>query len=307
MDPVMLPQSSSQSANTVLSSTDSQDYRSVSRGSVSVATTMNLPSGSDVTPRATTLCGDEIRPASSAPEIGSIRPFTAPGSLSQMLPPKRILPFPIKSTKPSIRTSETSSTLLLEPPSEAAQSPVAAATIKKPRAKKILPPKAGAKKTTEAQDPIPPHENTRTLPYAEVTCIPSTPEESLNVSEPESSGAHLLKQTTMTGPKTKPATKVTQCASLPKVSTTTPPKIFDGIEPAEFIARLDQWVREHKPLAAPQQHRTNLDDLAAYAVQSKEDRMTVIDDMLCECLGDENFLKLLEDVDQSWRRIGLGL
>ena len=304
----ILPQSSSQPLNTILSSTESQDCRSALRGSIPAALAMNLPTGPDLIPRATTLCGDEIQPASSAPETSSIRPFTAPGSLSQMLPPKRILPFPIKSTKPSVHTSETSSSLLIEPSPELAQSPVATATIRKPRAKKtkplILPPKAGAKQTIEARDSIRTYKSTSTLPCTEAACISSAPEKSLNASEPESSSAHPLETPTTTQPNA--AAKETQPASLPKLATATP-QVCDDIKPAEFIARLDQWVREHQPLAVPQPRQTNLDDLAAYAAQSKEDRMIVIDDMLCECLGDKNFLKLLEDVDQSWRRIGLGL
>lgn len=68
-------------------------------------------------------------------------------------------------------------------------------------------------------------------------------------------------------------------------------------------------MREYQDLPAPKPRDliAGNNNLAAYAVQPREERMAIIDDMICECLGDENFVKLLEDVDQSWRRIGLGM
>lgn len=76
------------------------------------------------------------------------------------------------------------------------------------------------------------------------------------------------------------------------------------------MTRLDAWVREYQDLPAPKPRDLiagDINNLAAYAVQPREERMAIIDDMICECLGDENFVKLMEDVDQSWRRIGLGM
>ena len=74
------------------------------------------------------------------------------------------------------------------------------------------------------------------------------------------------------------------------------------------MSRLDSWVREYQHLPAPQPRdaAAAMEDLTAYAAQSKEERLAVIDEMICECLEDENFGKLVEDVDESWRRIGLG-
>lgn len=47
--------------------------------------------------------------------------------------------------------------------------------------------------------------------------------------------------------------------------------------------------------------------LAAYAGQTPEERMRVLDNFICENIGNEDFLTLCEDVDACWRRIGLGL
>lgn len=73
------------------------------------------------------------------------------------------------------------------------------------------------------------------------------------------------------------------------------------------MTRLDAWVREYQHLPAPKPRDLIGGNLAAYAGKPRGERMAIIDDMICECLGDENFVKLLEDVDQSWRRIGLGM
>lgn len=78
------------------------------------------------------------------------------------------------------------------------------------------------------------------------------------------------------------------------------------ISPMEFMNNLDEWVRKYQDLPAPRPREAPQSDLAAYAAQSDKDRLTAIDNMICDCLGDENFLKLVEDVDRSWKRIGLG-
>lgn len=49
-----------------------------------------------------------------------------------------------------------------------------------------------------------------------------------------------------------------------------------------------------------------INSLAAYAAQSDSDRHAAIDTFLVQNLMDDDFLKLCEDVERSWRRIGLG-
>ncbi|KAL9127554.1 MAG: hypothetical protein Q9217_003596 [Psora testacea] len=79
------------------------------------------------------------------------------------------------------------------------------------------------------------------------------------------------------------------------------------IQPNEVMASLDTWIRKYHHLTAPSQPlMTDKDQLANYAAQSDEERSKIIDNMICECLQDENFGKLAEDVERSWKRIGLG-
>lgn len=80
----------------------------------------------------------------------------------------------------------------------------------------------------------------------------------------------------------------------------------EEISPSEFMSSLDAFVREYQHLPAPRPPPTAAEDLAAYAAQPDEVRQAVIKDLILECLGNENFVKLVEDVDGEWRRIGLG-
>ncbi|KAL9069940.1 MAG: hypothetical protein Q9157_005995 [Trypethelium eluteriae] len=47
------------------------------------------------------------------------------------------------------------------------------------------------------------------------------------------------------------------------------------------------------------------DSLARYASQSEEDRMEALESMICDLINDDDFLKLSEDAESCWRRIGL--
>ena len=83
-------------------------------------------------------------------------------------------------------------------------------------------------------------------------------------------------------------------------------KSLGAINPEEFMSRLDEWVRKYQDLPVPKQRPPPVSDLVGYAARSEEERLSALDNMLCNCLDDENFVKLVEDVEKSWKRIGLG-
>ena len=93
-------------------------------------------------------------------------------------------------------------------------------------------------------------------------------------------------------------------AEVENASQTSLPTI--EISPEDYMNRLDEWVRNYQHLPAPEPRPKPNSDLADYAAQSEEDRLAILDTMICECLEDQNFVKLVEDVDKSWKRIGLG-
>ena len=81
----------------------------------------------------------------------------------------------------------------------------------------------------------------------------------------------------------------------------------EEISAEEFMSKLDKFIRDYQHLPAPEPRPTAADDLAAYAAQPDEVRQAIIKDKILDLLGDENFIKLAEDMSKEWRRIGLGL
>ena len=90
-----------------------------------------------------------------------------------------------------------------------------------------------------------------------------------------------------------------------------PPQATDpliNIRNHELLDTIDNFMRKYHDLATPKPPpQTAKEHLAEYAAQSDEDRARAIDNMICTCLEDENFGKLMEDVEGAWKRIGLGL
>lgn len=82
--------------------------------------------------------------------------------------------------------------------------------------------------------------------------------------------------------------------------------ISSNILPEEFMGSLDTWIRKYQHLPAPQPPVTDEDRLAGWAALPDKERTKAIDDMICRCLEDENFIKLAEEIEGHWKRIGLG-
>lgn len=286
-----------------------------------------LPS-SESTTRAATSCGNEFRPTSSAPEPYRDRPATAPLSLSQILPPKRVLPFPTKPAKPTTPTPNPEAAIS-STPNELPAANTGPAKKRKTTTKSLASTEAPAADTRERiakgghQQP-----ETGIVANEAPTDISSAAQTLLEAFKP---GSPIVPSNTKTTPKprAKPTPKPRKSAvpksgtkkfatgcpprrSSPKQSSSTSTRdrsLFgDDIGPAEFMSRLDTWIREYQYLPAPKPRDLiagNTNNLAAYAAQPREERLAIIDDLVCEYLWDENFVKLLGDVYQSWRRVGI--
>lgn len=83
---------------------------------------------------------------------------------------------------------------------------------------------------------------------------------------------------------------------------------FANISPEEYMDRLDDWVRKCRafPTSTSPQMLDDSEKLAKFSALPDDERLKVIDNMIMQCLDDENFVKLVEDVEKSWKRIGLG-
>lgn len=282
----------------------------------------SIMSSSESTTRAARTYGDEIRPTSSAPEPYRVRSSIAPLSLSQMLPPKRVLPFPTKPISPTpnpeaaneFPTTDTTPAKRRKTTTKPVASTEAPAAHRRERIVEDGPQQRetsiGAK-----EEPINASSPAQALlkgPKPSSTTIPS---EAKSTLKPRAKPTQKPRKPALPKPKIKPTATEPLLRSLsPQQSSSTSTRqdpsrsLFgDDIAPAEFMTRLDAWVREYQHLPAPKPRDLIGGNLAAYAGKPREERMAIIDDMICECLEDENFLKLLEDVEQSWRRIGLGM
>lgn len=305
---------------------------------------------------------DTMRP-SSAPETQSERLVTETFPLSQMLPPKRVLPFPEKkqtgdpavSAKKAIEEKQaaTKETNIAEdvnakaPKKTAARPkaskaprarPAARATTNKPAAKKATlaqktktttpqqkievapistdlpkeakPPKKRPREDSPSESEDPKHISkplSRSLqtpaePLADQKPAKTVPDQILAKAVPDQKPAEAV-------PDEKPATAVSEQekevlekAQAPSCSN----PMFNNLQPEEYLTSLDSWIRKYHDMPAPAPPQTSKDLLAEYANQSEEDRTKAIDNLICDCLEDENFLKLAKDVEAAWMRIGLG-
>lgn len=208
------------------------------------------------------------RPTSSAPEVCSARLEPMAASLSQMLPPKRVLPFPPKKSIPALPEPQVGPTISDTPQPPAETALASTTTILKKRngkakttttktsaprscGKKIVKPVSRASKLSIANvhidagliDTPPVAKTSSSRPYVVSpisTCASSSPK-----SRPTSP---LQPITANNRPQNPPATG-SEPTSKPHA------KFFDDIQPAEFTARLDSWVREFRDFPTGDRYR----------------------------------------------------
>lgn len=83
---------------------------------------------------------------------------------------------------------------------------------------------------------------------------------------------------------------------------------LDKIDNHDLLDRIDHLIRiYYNPPAFKLPLRTSKDCLAKWAAQAEADRVKAMNDLISECIKDENFGKLMDDVEGAWKRIGLGL
>ena len=136
---------------------------------------------------------------------------------------------------------------------------------------------------------------------------PATPPPSSPIKRPNKRRRVALKDRDPNEPGPESATRIPIAASSVEQPPQTALTVLSNIAPADFLDSLDSWVRKFQNLPAPApQPQTAKEQLAEYAKQSDEDRARAIDNAICECLEDENFIKLVEDVERCWKRIAIG-
>ena len=236
--------------------------------------------------------------------IETRRPATAPtfaidDSISDLLPPRRILPFP----QPPAKKSE------LHVPPEAETTSVtekkmsqkkAPAKVKRVKSKlvggitKSIPNSSNAKSTTGDLSKEPTKPAIRKLDQLAST--------TLNIlgnrtKTRKSSGNLNYNDTHPQQGEAKTRSKL--LADKGKIILQEESEITE-----EFAETVDDFVRKHGGHPAPIE--PPLSDLAEYAAMPEEERLAALDAFIVNLVSNDNFAVLCEDVEKSWRRIGLG-
>ena len=273
--------------------------------------------------RRTSLGRDNLE----AQRTATIRRSATLDELSQILPPKRILPFPDPP-----RESNRHDTILkaaepntdITPKSEVTtvrkrNAPKRVATVKPKQACRSV-----AKSTAKTKTAVPSCSNPVKTPNITKTAI--TPdvchkntkaltEAKINTKSPppfmESSTDKVNLQSN--GPTAEGAKNEAQKENA----------VLDDNVDQEWADRVDAFIRKygnHLPTPVPpplpppapappapqSPPQVSESDLIKYAELPEKERLATLDNLILDLVWDENFAVLCEDVEKSWRRIGLG-
>ena len=277
----------------------------------------------------------EARPT-SAPQTQTLAQhlMTDEVTLSQVLPPKRVLPFPEIKEKPAGGDDGP------VPAEEQIPEPAVSDKTKTPTAKRTMSRANNARaKSSGRKASLPTPEPSSSAPKSRSrkkaaakkdleTAPPSTaPLSATSARKPSSREVSPISETAY--PSSPPVAKATKKRPLIPLEgkgtnkrraqvlerPSSPPleqqkgplgSAFSDVKPAELLDSLHGWIQKYHHLPAPEPPKTSKDHLAEYAKQSDEERAKAIDQLICDCLEDENFHKLVEDLEGTWRRIGLG-
>ncbi|KAI9666054.1 MAG: hypothetical protein M1821_003989 [Bathelium mastoideum] len=234
----------------------------------------------------------------------SQRPATAPlehpvDYISQELPPRRELPFKSSSSGRSIgssgkdRESRSSSTALELPPlpqprvlddSRVASQNAAAKTVGK-QGRKPARGRGGSRGSSNAVG---------SRSGAEPDWVPSSSSVFGRSSSPS------LPTTSLVGKTTYPSDS--RGDDIGRSSDRD-----WGVEGVQSMSHEATAPQKTAPNVSRSAASINEDEagLKAYASQNGEDRMDALESMICDLINNDDFLKLSEDVEACWRRIGL--
>ena len=275
----------------------------------------------------------------SAPEQTQIQQeYTITPPLSQMLPPERTFAFPEKMINPFPLSVDEAESQDDPARGRAAVTKIKAKRQTKPRAQPAKPRKSrgNIQQITTSSEPLAPSSPSPAFRVPEKDPVPggpsriATPEiratpptsESLAVPSPNYCKRPLSDQSLNQPNKRQAQTRaktvtedVTESLQRKAVTVEAPqarsPEMTDpfvNIANYAVLESIDDLMRKYDDHPAPRySSRTSKDYLADYAAQAEEDRVKAIDNLICQCIQDESFVKLMEDLEGAWKRIGLGV
>lgn len=293
------------------------------RPSTAFATSPDLPSSSPLRPPVYFPRPDSSSGATFPPRdrpIASVEHHDTPASRPEIallyerpntaeLPPRRELPFsrdslPTSSGSDHNRSSSRPSTALMGPP----PLPSRVSDLRPSSARAVsldgeLPPlrqptivAETARTISICQRPSSPLPPPTLLPKSEQ---PIPVHEDRHAYSPASSSPQTYSTFRPTSRSTsRPFTPISN--RTPDLSKSTQPKAFTP--PATFRDKA-QADRTYNPFLSAEDENA----LKAYAMQSGDGRKAALDDFILRSLDNDDFLKLVEDMEANWARIGLGM
>lgn len=117
----------------------------------------------------------------------------------------------------------------------------------------------------------------------------------------------MVDQCTQTLPIEDRLTPVTPRAALSAIASELVENVPSPASPPEsYLNSVDNFITKYKDRPAPATPVRPIEiyESPGYAVMDDEKRQEMLNDFLCKSLHDANFLKLCEDMEHSWRRIG---
>lgn len=280
----------------------------------------------------------QVRPLSAPEQTQTQQDLTSTLSHSRMLPPERTLLFLEKK----IQQCKTKEVALQETPAQekpaVTNTEAKSKTITRTRPAKPRKSRAKAETTiTSSSDPLAPSSPSpasRVEAKAPKTSGPprvASPELQVTTSllePPHENGSGSPRKHPLTDQASnQPKKRQTQASAQTMTENTTGDLRSNAVaeepqqaQPSEsttplidignhdLLNRIDHLMRVyHHPPASKPPLETSKDCLAEWAAQAEADRVKAMNDLIFECIKDENFAKLMDDFEGAWKRIGLGL
>ena len=242
------------------------------------------------------------------------RPWTAPTStintpadtLSQMLPPKRELPF----ARPAPNAIQ------LKVPSEEVSTNPLKSKKGTGKEKVTRKRKAPAKPKNTVSKAAQSKKSRSGVSSALVLADPSeTPKKDTDTTVPASNGTKVL--TSMPGNPNAPALMdaldISEIGDAANANTSSMQPCPDQRVSAKWVNQVEEFMKQFQQHADPAPPSTAaprdpvpLSDLAEYVAIPPDERRAGLNELLGELVMDDNFRVLCEDVETAWRRIELG-
>lgn len=233
-------------------------------------------------------------------------------NLDQLLPPKRELPFAKPMSKPPSRDAVP----ILHSTSSLDPLPIpGAVSIKRPAKTQSSTLKTKPKQpTTPAGEPsllstdlsaVESSENIPSSSYRPSTTSISTTFSSADIPPSSPPAAYAAKNRALTSLVSAGGNQSDPGRPKNPTEQITNPK--DNEVSDEYFARIDAFVQKHHSRSlADAYFGSAAADRAAFAALPEAERLAAIDAEIMECIMDDNFVQLCEDVEKSWKRIALG-